>query len=315
MYSKEIRVEFQNLVEKGNTVEAKKLLIKKSQEYNDLAANEVHDSFRFAYEQKSARLAELSLKVDDVARCEKSVEQTLKKIKNLDSEILTKCKNLSGYILETVNACQQFIADSTDPDHYGQLLEYYDLYTNVRTYGFKIPQPKNIFEYLANIATDRTAIVLNELSGRPETHQSFESTYPSYCPMHRLFYSINEQCYFERIWVKLRDLTNEAIINSDIEHYRKAEFIAKIREKNLLSAKHVTDLIFEVRDIIAKRNSERFSINHALLPSVIFHEDLKYCESNCLLSAPPPRQSSITSQDILVGDDFPASMFSLLSER
>lgn len=309
MHSNEIRIEFQNLIEKGNTLEAKKLLIKKSQEYNNLAANEVHESFRFAYEQKSARLAELSLIVDDVAHCEKSVEQTLKKIKNLDAEILTKCKNISDYILATVNSCQQFIASSTDPDHYEQLLEHYNLHTKIRTYGFRIPQPKNIFEYLTNIAIDRTAIVLNELSGRPETHQSFESTYPSHCPMHRLFYSKNEQLYFESIWIKLRDLTNEAIKNSDTEHYQKAEFIAKIREENLLSAKHVANLIFEARDIITKRNSERFSINHALLPSIIFHEDLKYCESNCLLIAPPSKQSSITSQHILVGDDFPASMF------
>ncbi|VVN25212.1 hypothetical protein [Pseudomonas fluorescens] len=312
MYSKEIRVEFQNLVEKGNTAEAKNLLIKKSKEYNVLAAHEMHPSFRLAYEQKSIRLAELSLKVDDIVRCEKASEQTLKKIKSLDDKILRRCQALSDYIVKTVNTCQQFIESSTDSVHYEQLLEHYDLHTNVRTYGLKIPQPRNIFDYLKNIATDRTAIVSNELSGRPETHQSFESTYPSYCPMHRLFYSLNEEIYFERIWVKLRDLTNEVIINSDIEEYRKAEFTAEMREKNLLSAKHVTNLIFEVRDTIAKRNSEYFSISHALLPSVIFHEDLKYCESNFLLSAPPPRQSDISRQDMLVGDDFPVPIFSLL---
>ncbi|WP_312289537.1 hypothetical protein [Stutzerimonas nitrititolerans] len=313
MHSSKIRIEFQRLIQNYGAAEARDFLIKNSIDYSELAAKEVHDSFKFAYEQKSIRLAELSLKVNDIACCEKAAENSLIRIKALDEKILQVCQDLSDYIAETVTLCRKFIENSTSIDQRNQLVSYYDLRSEIKTFGPRIPPPKNIFEYLYNIATDRTAIVLNETSGRPCLHPTFESIYPQHSPMHKLFYSLNEEGYFQVIWEKLRDLTNHVIMTSPVEAYRKSTFISKIKDNNLLSAKHVSSLIFEVRDGFAKRGSEYFDARPKLLPSIVFHEDLKHCERNIFLNAPPPRQSSISTDALLVGDDFPVVEISRIS--
>jgi hypothetical protein len=311
MYSEDLRVGFQKLIESGNSAEARNFLIQKSKEYDERAKNEIHDTFKHAYEQKSIRLAELSLKAANIAEHENDLKEALKTIESLDKEILKKTQKLSNYLVETVSLCQEFIKTSTPPDQYDDLLAIYDLRADVRTYGFRIPHPKNIFEYLKSIATGRTAIVGNTLTGRPKTYPTFESTYPDSCPMHRLFYSLNEEIYFNIIWNKLRTLTNDVILDAPIEAYKKAAFKAQIQDKQLLSAKYAGTLIFEVRDSIAKRNSEEFNIGPDLYPLNIFHEDLKHCENNIILEAPPPRRSDITQSDMLAGDEFYVSTITL----
>lgn len=314
MQQNQIRLEFQRLIEKNGSADAKSFLLEKSKKYSELAKSETHEAFSLAYKQKSIRLAELSLKVDDIAYHEKLAANSLSKIILLDKKILESCEALSDHIGKTSITCHEFIKESTSTDGYNQLLSQYDLRTRIKTYGPRIPCPHTIFEYLHNVATDRTAIVLSQISGRPVLHPTFESVYPQLCPMHKLFFSFNEEIYFKEIWNKLRDLTNHVIRSSTTEAYRKAAFISNVKTNRLLSASYVGQLIFDIRENMTKRSSEYHKAQPQLLPSIIFHEDLKHCENSLFLSAPPAIQSSIGTDALLVGDGFEIPKASSLAD-